>query len=94
MHDPTREEMLRQIEADEEAFRAEWEASVRKFAATLEQDRAMFAEAERTSGGGLNEQMVRTRARVDEAERDFYERADQAMRNFNAAAERARRAIG
>lgn len=88
-----REEALKQIEEEAEAYRTHREAALREFAATLAKERAMLDEAERTQGEQFSEDIRQARAAFDRAEREFFEQADEALRDFNAAAEEARQSI-
>jgi small-conductance mechanosensitive channel len=89
----TREEALKQIEEEAEAYRARREAALSDFAANLAKERAMLDEAERAQGEQLGEEIRQGRATLDRAEREFFEQVEEARRDFDAAVEEARRSI-
>jgi len=88
-----REEALKQIEEEAEAFRAQREAALREFATNLARERAILDETERTQGEQFSDEIRQARATFDAAEREFLEQTEAALHDFNAAVEETRRSI-
>ncbi len=89
-----REDERRRLIEEARSYRTHRMRAIREFAANLQKERAILDEAERTHGEELRADIATARATLDEAERDFYEQADQALREFNAAVKVSRHSIG
>lgn len=85
-----REEEWSRLDEEAETYRKDVERAKQEFDKNTAKERAILDDAERTDGDALRADIEKMRAALDEAERNFHQQADQAVREFDAAFRKAR----